>query len=80
VANIIVAFEGWNSSTHGWGEGPWGEGEPSGISAQGEVGQVLVWGKIVPNQNPNWQNIQGSQTPNWSTINPNQTPDWQEVA
>jgi hypothetical protein len=26
VANIIVAFEGWNSSTHGWGEGPWGEG------------------------------------------------------
>jgi hypothetical protein len=26
VADVTVAFEGWNSSTQGWGEGPWGEG------------------------------------------------------
>jgi hypothetical protein len=25
VADVIVAFQGWNSSTQGWGEGPWGE-------------------------------------------------------
>jgi hypothetical protein len=39
VANIIVAFEGWNSSTHGWGEGPWGEGVsvPAAVSAVGSV-------------------------------------------
>ena len=36
MADVTVAFEGWNSSTHGWGEGPWGEG----VSVPGAVGAV----------------------------------------
>jgi hypothetical protein len=28
-----------------------------GVQATGQVGTVLVWGEIVPNQNANWTDI-----------------------
>lgn len=30
---------------------------PTGLSAAGRVGPPLVWGKIVPNQNPSYTSI-----------------------
>jgi hypothetical protein len=41
----------------------------TGVSATGEVGTPLVWGRIVPNQDPSY-----------TSINPNQSPGWTEIA
>ena len=41
----------------------------TGLSAVSAVGSVLVWGTIVPSQNPGY-----------STVSPTQTPDWNEIA
>jgi len=30
---------------------------PTGVQATGQVGTVLVWGQIVPDQTPNWSKI-----------------------
>ena len=40
----------------------------TGLSATASVGTVLVWGDIVPNQNPSYSTVQPSQTPNWEKI------------
>jgi len=39
MANIIVAFEGWNSSTQAWGSAGWGENVavPGATSGLGSV-------------------------------------------
>ena len=52
----------------------------TGVQAVGYVGDVLVWGQIVPDQNPNWQPIDDSQSGTWSAINDSQTPNWTEIA
>jgi hypothetical protein len=39
-----------------------------GVQATGQVGTVLVWGEIVPNQNAGWVDVDDSQTPNWTDI------------
>jgi hypothetical protein len=41
---------------------------PTGVSATGAVGQVLVWGKIVPVPTGPWTPVNDSQTPNWTVI------------
>jgi hypothetical protein len=41
VADVTVAFQGWNSSSHGWGEGPWGE-DVALPGAVGAIGTVSV--------------------------------------
>ena len=41
MADVTVAFDGWNSSTHGWGEGSWGEGV-SVPGAAGSIGSVTI--------------------------------------
>jgi hypothetical protein len=46
----------------------------------GFVGNVLVWGEIDNNQNPNWQDINNSQNPNWQDINNSQNPNWVSIA
>ena len=30
---------------------------PAGVQATGQLNTVLVWGKIIPNQNANWTDI-----------------------
>jgi hypothetical protein len=52
----------------------------TGVSATGEVGTPLVWGRIVPNQNPSYTPEQPSQSPGWSEDSPSQTPGWTRVA
>ena len=43
MADVKVAFDGWNSSSHGWGEGTWGNGEAV-PDATGTLGTVSVSG------------------------------------
>jgi len=52
----------------------------TGVSASGEVGSVLVWGTIVPNQNPSYTPIAPTQTPSWGEETPAQTPNWTNIA
>ena len=41
MADIKVAFDGWNSSSHGWGDGTWGNGEAV-PDATGTLGTVSI--------------------------------------
>ena len=52
----------------------------AGISATGYVGPVLVWGQIVPNQDPNWTQVSPAQSPAWSPVSPSQDPGWTPIA
>jgi hypothetical protein len=49
---------------------------PTGVAAIGEVGTPLVWGTIVPNQNPSYTPEQPTQSPVWGAIVPNQNPSY----
>ena len=42
MADTLVAFTGWNNSTHGWGEGTWGLTVSPGLEATGSVGTVTI--------------------------------------
>jgi len=48
----------------------------TGVSATGEVGTPLVWGRIVPNQDPSYTPEQPTQSPGWSSETPSQSPGW----
>jgi hypothetical protein len=52
----------------------------TGVSAAGEVGTPLVWGRIVPNQNPGYTPDQPTQSPGWSSETPSQSPGWTRTA
>ena len=59
--------------------------EVTGVSATTSMGQVLVWGLVVPNQTPNFSTVTPLQTPNFSTIGgatapPLQVPSWIDKA
>jgi len=41
---------------------------PTGVQAVGQIGNVLVWGQIVPDQNANWSEETPTQTPGWTEI------------
>jgi hypothetical protein len=40
----------------------------TGLSATGQVGEVLVWGRIVPNQIPEYSGTTPLQTPGYTNI------------
>ena len=40
----------------------------TGVTATGSIGQVLVWGAIIPSQNPSYSTITPSQSPSWTDI------------
>jgi len=40
----------------------------TGLFMTTSVGNALVWGNIVPNQNPSYSTIQPAQVPNWERI------------
>ena len=54
--------------------------QPTGVFTTGNLGNLLVWGEVVPGQTPNWSNVSDTQTPNWSSVSDTQTPNWEEVA
>ena len=51
-----------------------------GLSASGNIGNVVVWGRIIPDQNANYSEIVPSQTPSWSEETASQTPSWSETS
>ena len=52
----------------------------TGIVAPGIIGQVLVWGQIPDDQNPNWTNIDDSGTDGWTAIDDSETANWELIA
>jgi len=52
----------------------------TGVSATANTAQVLVWGAIVPNQNPSYNPINPSSTPSWTDESPSQSPGWDDIA
>ena len=52
----------------------------TGVSATASVGKVLVWSRIVPNQNPSYTPEQPTQSPGWSGETPTQSPGWTRTA
>jgi hypothetical protein len=52
---------------------------PTGLSAYGYVGQVLVWGRVVPVQNPNFVDIVPSSSTEYTEIIPAQNPIWSPI-
>jgi hypothetical protein len=40
----------------------------------------LVWGRIIPNQSPNYLEIDGVQSPSWLEISPSQSANYEDIA
>ena len=51
-----------------------------GIASTSSVGQAIVYGRIVPDQVPNYTEITPSQSPTWSEDVPNQSAYWAKIA
>ena len=54
--------------------------QPTGVSATGEVGIILVWSRIDESQTPNYTNVTDTQNSGFAQINETQSPSWKEVA
>ena len=52
---------------------------PIGVSATGIIANVLVWGQIVPDQNPDWIPVVDAQTSTWTQVNNGNTVMWVEI-
>ena len=52
MSSIIVAFEGWSSSTQGWGEAGWGQGitVPEATASVGSVTVVAEANVVLTGQ------------------------------
>ena len=48
----------------------------TGLSAFGRVGNALVWGVVVPGQDPNYNPLIPSTSAVYSNVTPNQTPSY----
>jgi hypothetical protein len=53
---------------------------PLGVTAYGYAGQVMIWGDIVPSQNPSWNAITPSESPGWTVISPATSSSWTPIA
>ena len=51
----------------------------TGVEATGSVGAVFVYGRHVPNQDPNYVDIDPTQNPNWIDAQTAQDPNWTEI-
>ena len=52
---------------------------PTGVTATGNTGIVLIYTEIVAAQTPNWGVVTGATT-NWGDVAPSQTPSWTDQA
>lgn len=48
----------------------------TGLQMQGFVGKVFVWGRVGPNQDPNYVNVVPDQDAGYTQVTPNQDPSW----
>ena len=51
-----------------------------GLEVLGSVGGVLVWGTIVPSQDPEYQELSPTQEPSYTQITASQTPGYTELS
>ena len=52
----------------------------TGLAGTGGISQILVWGIIVPGQDPEWETIDDSQSPSWGDVDEAQDPEWTDIA
>ena len=52
----------------------------TGVQATGIIGNVLVWGQIPNNQDPNWTDIDDDSSSSWSQISNLETTEWELIA
>jgi hypothetical protein len=52
---------------------------PTGVTATGNTGIVLVYTDVIPSQTPNWVAVAGVTT-TWTDVTASQTPSWTEKA
>lgn len=52
----------------------------TGVQADALVGEVQVWGRIVPDPGTGYTPIDPSSSPNWSEVEPSSSTDWSDIA
>ena len=52
----------------------------TGVYGTGHVNQLLVWGIIDDDQDPNWTGVSDSQDPSWTGVSDSQDPNWKDIA
>ena len=52
----------------------------TGLVANTNTPQVLVWGIVDDNQDPSWTGVNDSQSPSWGSVSDTQNPNWEDVA
>ena len=52
---------------------------PVGLSVTADLGNVRVWGEIIPDQVANWSEISPDQSASWGDITPDQSASWSET-
>ena len=94
MADVKVVFQGWNSSTQGWGEGSWGNDvavpqattsvgsvsvtADANVSVTGVVGTTAI-GRTTETILPTWGEIIPDQNASYSTVTPSQTPSYSTI-
>lgn len=52
---------------------------PLGLSITADLGNLTVWGDIIPDQVANWSEISPNQSASWSGVVPDQSVSWSET-
>jgi len=52
----------------------------TGVAGTTVLANLLVWGNIVPSQDPDYTPTTPSQSASWSGTTPSQSPEWEDVA
>jgi hypothetical protein len=53
---------------------------PTGVSAAGQMGQVIVWGAIIPTPGTAWTDVDPSDTTIWTDVSPTPGSIWTDIA
>tara|TARA_R100001460_G_scaffold30698_5_gene60558 strand:+ start:5563 stop:8166 length:2604 start_codon:yes stop_codon:yes gene_type:complete len=52
---------------------------PLGLSVTADLGNVNIWGDIIPDQSANWSEVSPDQSASWSGLTPDQSANWSET-
>jgi hypothetical protein len=52
----------------------------AGVEAAGQVGQVIVWGRVIPDPGNQWTNVDPSGTTIWTDVAPDSGSIWTDIA
>ncbi len=50
-----------------------------GLSVTADLGNVNIWGDIIPDQSANWSEVSPDQSASWSGLTPDQSANWSET-